>query len=236
VANGLLARAKRPPRKGHKSGHWAPASGGASAYSGDDRHPDEEVSVRRALRRSRRCGKPTLLITAVFLATSLLPRLVPPAHAGVNDPAPPAPVPEDPLGQHPGSETPEISIDVDVRDGHLSVRVVDIWGPGRIPLVVRTYTSTILSPTAVANQWLFNHPSRAIDLGTDAQGKRRWAFHEADGTQSIYKYSTRRVSGTECWNVYVKDIGVYSTMEMHGTLQGTACARMAHASSTCPKA
>jgi hypothetical protein len=50
------------------------------------------------------------------------------------------------VGQEPAQATPEISIDVDVRDGHLTVRVVDIWGPGKVPLVVRSYTNARSDP------------------------------------------------------------------------------------------
>jgi len=177
------------------------------------------------VRAVRRLGKAwlTLIVTGMFLVTSLSPKLATPAYAGVNDPAPPAPVPEDPMGQQPEQQAPEISIGVDVRDGHLTVRVVDIWGPGRSPLIVRTYTSTILSQTAVGNRWLFSPLLNAVDLGVDSSGKQRWAFLEPDGTQSVFKFSHRRTVGFEAWDVFVKDIGVYATMEMHCTLVGGAC-------------
>jgi len=171
----------------------------------------------RALRGLAKTGL-TLIITTVFLGSSLLPRLTPPAYAGPDDTAPALPVPEDPTGQKPEQQTPEISIDVDVRDGHLTVRVVDIWGPGRTPLIVRSFTNT-----NVSYGWQFNHFLDAVDLGNDAQGKRRWAFQEPHGTRSVYKYSSTRTSGSECWDVYVKDIGVYSTMEMHGFVGPLPC-------------
>lgn len=177
------------------------------------------------MRAVRRLGKAwlTLIVTGMFLVTSLSPKLATPAYAGVNDPAPTAPVPEDPMGQQPEGDAPEISIDVDVRDGHLTVRVVDIWGPGRSPLIVRAYTSTAVSLDAAENRWLFNPLLNAVDLGVDSFGKRRWAFLEPDGTQSVFKFSHRRTVGFEAWDVFVKDIGVYATMEMHCTMVGGAC-------------
>ncbi|MDR7547824.1 MAG: hypothetical protein QN149_11175, partial [Armatimonadota bacterium] len=86
------------------------------------------------MRRRRLRAGLTGLFTAVFLAASLLPDLAPPASAQAPF-APPLPLPEDPLGQQPEQRLPELSLDVDVRDGHLTVRAVDIWGPGRVPLV-----------------------------------------------------------------------------------------------------
>ncbi len=79
------------------------------------------------MRSLRRAGQVllTCVLTCVFLLVSLIPGRVPPAYAAV---AAPLPVAEDPLGQEPEQQIPEISINVDVRDGHASVRVVDLWG------------------------------------------------------------------------------------------------------------
>jgi hypothetical protein len=83
-----------------------------------------------AMQGLRRVGKVTLTgcLTMVFLASTLLPRQsIRPAYAV--EPVPiPLPAVEDPLGQQPEQSTPEISVNVDVRDGHLTVRVVDLWG------------------------------------------------------------------------------------------------------------
>ncbi len=68
------------------------------------------------------------LLMGLFLVFHLLgplPRLLPRAEAA--DPAP-LPVPEDPLAANPEGQHPEISVSVDPRDGHLTVRVVDNWG------------------------------------------------------------------------------------------------------------
>ncbi len=62
-------------------------------------------------------------------------------------------VPEDPLSRQSEQQTPEVSVDVDVRDGHLIARVVDDWGPGRVPLLSRTYTNADLAATSSAGNW-----------------------------------------------------------------------------------
>ncbi len=173
--------------------------------------------MRRWRRRGRVCL--TLVLTAVFVSVSLLPDLVPPAYAAV---APPLPVAEDPLGQEPEQQTPEISIDVDVRDGHLTVRVVDIWGPGRVPLVVRSYTNTQPSPDPVPVGSYYPPPPN--------NGPFRWQFNylrdvvggdflEADGNRSSYRFLSERSDATNLWRTYVKDIGTYSTMDIHYTCE-----------------
>ncbi|MDR7522351.1 MAG: hypothetical protein QN168_07810 [Armatimonadota bacterium] len=63
----------------------------------------------RAPKRPGTCSL-TLDIAAIFLAVSLSPRFAPRARAA-DTPAPPLPVPEDPLGQQPEQQTPEITID-----------------------------------------------------------------------------------------------------------------------------
>jgi hypothetical protein len=163
----------------------------------------------------------TLAITAVFLAVSLLPKLTPPAYADTA--SPPAPVPEDPMGQQPEQQTPEIDVNVDARDGHLTARVVDIWGPGRTPFVVRSFTNTQYSSTSggasPTGYWQFNHLLDVLGLGLDSQGRAQFGVREPDGNRAVYKFSTTRWSGdqSEKWDVYVKNIGTYSTLEMHYT-------------------
>jgi YD repeat-containing protein len=178
----------------------------------------------------RRVGKVALTggLTVVFLVSSLLPKQsLRPAYAV--EPVPiPLPAVEDPLGQQPEQSTPEISVNVDVRDGHLTVRVVDLWGPGRVPLVYRSYTNGTLDPdyqpstNPAPYRWQFNHPLDVI--GTDVL--------EPGGVRSVYRWSSDRwnPSHTELWQVYVTDTGsstnavglpavsgLFRTMEMHYT-------------------
>jgi len=86
------------------------------------------------MRASRSLGKVslTLAITLIFLAVQLIPKPTRSAFAQ-GAPAAPLPVPEDPLGQQPEQETPEISINVDARDGHPTVRVVGTCSPKADP-------------------------------------------------------------------------------------------------------
>src|SRR5258708_1539574 len=95
----------------------------------------------------------TLLLTVVFVTVSLLPNFARPAHAAPSDPLP---VAEDPLGQQPEQRTPEVSVDVDVRDGHLTARVVDNWGSGRRLFLYRSYTNTSPDVRAAAGYWHLN--------------------------------------------------------------------------------
>lgn len=159
----------------------------------------------------RRIG--TVALALVFLVVSLIPTLTHPSPAYANTTVP-LPVPEDPLGQQPEQSVPEITVHLDVRDGHLVVRVVDIWGPGRTPLVVRSYTNAEPDPAykpdiaAPLYTWFFNYHLDII--GTDVL--------EPDGNRSVYRYSSDRWNGTsELFQVYVKSVGTYSTLEMRYT-------------------
>jgi YD repeat-containing protein len=144
-----------------------------------------------------------LALVAVFTAVTLLPPLTPPAFA---DAAAPLPVAEDPMAQMPEQQTPEISIGVDVRDGHLTGRVVDTWGPGRRPFLFRSYTNTQPVAQSAAGQW---HLSQILDVRPACATGQICAnplnVREADGTLSVYKSA----SG----NIYTKDVGEYSTLE-----------------------
>src|SRR5437667_1134753 len=163
-----------------------------------------------------------LFLIPVFLSTALLYGVAPadaaPAKSppSTQQPAPsqsatisgtdPLAVPEDPLGQQSEQQTPEISISVDVRDGHLVVRVVDVWGPGRVTLVMRSWTGVGNSPSG-AGYWQFNHQ-------LNASGGN---ILEPEGNQAVYKFSSRNcnTAQTECWDTYVKDIGTYGTEVVH---------------------
>ncbi len=127
----------------------------------------------RGPRRQRKVAL-TGAVTFIFVLATMVPDLAQPAFAAPA-PAPPrqAPqltavvsgassaVPEDPLGQQPEQQTPEISVDVDVRDGHLVARVVDVWGPSRAPFVVRSYTNTGALDTSAAGTCYLN---RLLDI------------------------------------------------------------------------
>ncbi len=155
----------------------------------------------------------TLTITAVFLAVSLLPKLTPPAYAQTA--AAPLPVAEDPMGQQPEQQTPEIDVSVDVRDGHLTARVVDLWGPGRTPFIVRSYTNTQNVPgsTGASGNWQFHHLLDTLGLEPGLNGANKIGVREPDGNRAVYKYSSTRWNGqTDKWDVFVKDIGTYSTL------------------------
>lgn len=142
------------------------------------------------MRGVRRLGKVglTCFITIVFVGTSMLSGIgMRPAYAAGETPIP-LPAVEDPLGQQPEQSTPEISVNVDVRDGHLTVRVVDIWGPGRVPLVYRSYTNGTMDPdyqpssNPAPYKWQFSHPLDVI--GTDVL--------EEAGNRSVYRFSSER--------------------------------------------
>ncbi len=117
-------------------------------------------------------------------------------------------VPEDPLGQQGEQRTPEISVDVDVRDGHLIARVVDDWGPGRSPFVVRSYTNTAPMDTSAAGTW---HINRLLDISPGG-------VREPDGNRSSYTFLSSRATATDRWDTYEKRVGPYSTMELHYAL------------------
>src|SRR2546427_8325169 len=147
----------------------------------------------------------TLLLIPVFSATALLSAIVPadaaqaPSPPSPQQPAPslsttasgttPLDVPEDPMGRQSEQQTPEISVQVDVRDGHLIARVVDVWGPGRVPLVMRSWTGVGNSPSG-AGFWQFNH-----HLNAPAPGQSI-AVLQADGNQGVYKYSSTSYNPT----------------------------------------
>lgn len=167
----------------------------------------------------RRFG--SCVLSVVFLAVALIPSLTHPslAYAQGAPFAPPLPLPEDSLGQQPEQQLPEITIDVDARDGHLTARVVDIWGPGRVPLVMRSYTNA---------QPLDPGPTEPLPPLPPNSGPFRWQFNdilnvvgaeplEPDGNRSSFRYSHDRWSADSLhlWQVYVKDVGTYATMELH---------------------
>jgi len=165
----------------------------------------------------RRFG--SCVLSVIFLVVGLIPSLTHPSPAYAQTFAPPLPMAEDPLGQQPEQQLPEITIDVDVRDGHLTGRVVDIWGPGRIPLVMRSYTNAQpsdpgpyvnlppLPPNSGPFRWQFNDILNIV--GAEAL--------EPDGNRSSFRYSHDRWSGDNLhlWQVYVKDVAAYATMELH---------------------
>jgi RHS repeat-associated protein len=134
--------------------------------------------------------------------------------------APPQAVPEDPLGQQSEQAMPEISIDVDVRDGHLTARVVDIWGPGRAPLVMRSYTNAqpmerttayaSLGPTPPNSGPYRFHFNHLLDvIGTSVL--------ESDGNRSPFRFVREWWSSDNLhyYQLYVKDVGTYATMVLH---------------------
>ncbi len=164
----------------------------------------------RAFRRFGKLGL-TFAITVVFLAVSLLPNLAPPAYAQ-GAPSPPLPVPEDPLAQKTEKAIDEITVDVDVRDGHPTVRVVDIWGPGRTPLLVRSYTNTPSYSSSSSGGWQFNEHMDLAGTATGGVGLR-----EPDGNRARFTYSYTRWSADSShrWDVYTTTIGTASTMEIH---------------------
>jgi hypothetical protein len=170
----------------------------------------EGPEVRRRLRQVA----VTLVLIPVFLAASLIPKLRPPAYAASQ--APPAPIPEDPLAQQPEQQTPEISIDVDVRDGHLSARVVDIWGPGRRPLIVRSMTNAPMKSQTAANPgWEWNLLSDVTGDGSSSPVK--WQVREPDGNRGTFEGALPPDTGTA---LYEKTIGSYATMDVHQTCVG----------------
>ena len=117
----------------------------------------------------------SLAFILAFYALGPLPGLRPAAYAA-EDP-PPLPVPDDPLAAQPEGQHPEMSIDVDTRDGHLTVRIVDAWGPGKTPFLYRTYNNT-----TSATNWQLNQP---LEVQHPAAGAPMVV--EADGTLSGYK-------------------------------------------------
>lgn len=162
--------------------------------------------------RVRHLGKVilTVTLTLVFLAVSLLPDLSHPrpAYAGGN---PPLPVPEDPVGQQPEQASPESAISVDVRDGHITARVVDIWGPGRSPHVVRSYTNAAEASTSAAGGWQFNlHLDVQPTLNADG-AVTGYVVREPDGNRTSYRLLTPGGQN----QVWVDDVGSYTTLEIN---------------------
>ncbi|MGH7427391.1 MAG: hypothetical protein ACREJ4_03375, partial [Candidatus Methylomirabilaceae bacterium] len=165
----------------------------------------------RAFRRFGKVGL-TFAVTVVFLAVSLLPDLARPAYAQAAPP--PLPVPEDPLAQKTEKAIDEMTVDVDVRDGHPTVRVVDIWGPGRTPLLVRSFTNTPSYSSSSSGGWQFNEHMDLTGTATAGVGLR-----EPDGNRSRFTYSYTRWSADQAdrWDVYTTTIGTAATMEIHFT-------------------
>ncbi len=168
-----------------------------------------------------------VVLLIVFTAVTLTPPLTPPAFAAATSAPPsqqPAPsqsttisgtdslgVPEDPLGRQSEQQTPEISVAVDVRDGHLIARVVDVWGPGRVPLVVRSWTGVGNSPSG-AGYWQFDHHLDVVG-GSDTDGRATRNVLESNGNRGKYRFLQQNGTGSTRTNVYVKDVGNYSTLE-----------------------
>ncbi len=155
----------------------------------------------------------TLVLIPIFLTTALLFEIVPPAAAQTTTSTVTAPldVPEDPLGQQSEHQTPEISIQVDVRDGHLTARVVDDWGPGRSPYLYRTYTNTPADTRSAAGVWQLNQVFDVQPtIGTLSSSLRARA---PDGTLSTYNQSgSTGVSPT--WFIYAKSVEEYATIQV----------------------
>ncbi len=168
---------------------------------------------------------PVLVLLIIFTLVSLTPSLTPPIFAAATSPpatqqpaqtqsatisgTDPLGVPEDPLGRQSEQQIPEISINVDVRDGHLIVRVVDVWGPGRVPLIVRSWTGVGNSPSG-AGYWQFNHHINAV---AKTDGTEGFKVLEPDGNLSTYRFLQENGTGSSRTWVYVKDVGTYSTLE-----------------------
>jgi len=155
-------------------------------------------------RRPGRRFRLVCLLMGTFLALHLLgplPGLLPRAEAA-GDP-PPLPVPEDPLGSQPEGQHPEISVNVDTRDGHLTVRVVDNWGPGKTPVLYRTYNNTTpKTETSSAGVWQLN---QILELRNITENTLQ--LRDADGSLSTF---TR--DGMLGPFVYKRDTGTYATI------------------------
>ncbi len=162
----------------------------------------------RTLRRLRLVS---LFLVAILGAHTLGPlRGIGPGSAFADTNPPPLPMPEDPLGAQPEGQHPEISVSVDTRDGHLTVRVVDNWGPGKTPFLYRTYNSTTpATETSAAGAWQLN---QILEIRNVTETSLQ--LREADGSLSTYeKTGSRVVGGTTYW-IYTKDVGAYATIEM----------------------
>lgn len=158
-----------------------------------------------------------IFIIPVFVVTALLSSQQPALSQTISG-LPQLDVPEDPVGTHAPQQAPEISIAVDVRDGHLVARVVDIWGPGRVPRVMRSWTGAANSPAGTGNWQLNDHSN--VQGGTDTNGTTpvHWVL-EPDGNLSKYRFSQQiGACPNSVTNVYVKNVGTYGTL-----VAGTTC-------------
>lgn len=155
-------------------------------------------------RRLRHLIGPLFVLFMVIFVAGGLPWLARKAHVG---PAPPLPVPESAPGQYVEKAHPELNISVDVRDGHLTVRVVDDWGPGKTPLLYRTYSNTAPDDRSAAGVW---HLNQILELRNTASTVQ---VREADGTLSLHTFSGTRTDATGTYYVYTKSNGIPSTIE-----------------------
>jgi RHS repeat-associated protein len=120
-------------------------------------------------------------------------------------------VPEDPLGQRSEKQAPEISIQVDARDGHLTARVVDDWGPSKTPYLYRTYTNTPADTRSAAGAWQLNQIFDVTPITSGVTTDLR--VREPDGTASTYRYSTAIGVPPTATYIYVKALGEYATIQ-----------------------
>ncbi len=179
------------------------------------------------MRRLQRFGKIALTgaTIVIFTATALFPELAWPklAEAAAPPPSAPAPqalssgasaplgVPEDPTSLQGEQQVPEISVNVDPRDGHLVVRVVDLWGPGRVPLVSRTYTNADLNEISAVGNWQLD---QYLDVIEACGGCNVYKVRDPDGNRGVYRLLT---GGSGPLDTYAKTVGTYSTMGMSYT-------------------
>ncbi len=178
------------------------------------------------MRRSQRFGKFALTgaTIVIFTATALFPELAWPkfAEAAAPPPSAPAPqalssgasaplgVPEDPSSLQGEHQVPEISINVDPRDGHLVVSVIDLRGPGRVPVVSRTYTNADLNEISAVGNWQLD---QHLDLIEACGGCNIYKVRDPGGNRGVYRF----LSGGYGLDTYAKTVGTYSTMTMSYT-------------------
>jgi YD repeat-containing protein len=179
----------------------------------------------------------TAAIGLIFSLVSLAPDLTHPAVAEAAAPPPPstsAPqpaavgvgpslgVPEDPLSRQAEQQSPEVSVNVDVRDGHLIARVVDDWGSGRIPLLSRTFTNADLAETSSAGNWQVDQLLDIVPPCSDITncltlGVTSFRVRERDGNRGTYTGTY-----TGAYTTLVKNIGTYSSMTFDITCERDA--------------
>jgi len=173
----------------------------------------------RRVRHLTRMGV-TLVLMPIFLASALLSG-IPSANAAPSQPTTPTPlvtttatlgVPEDPLGTQSERQTPEIFIGVDVRDGHLIVRVVDDWGPGRVPLLMRSWTGAGNSPSGAGN-WQFNQMLDVLPIYDSVGTFNGFQVLESDGNRYGYTFLQMKGTAPNVTYVYEKKVGTYATLE-----------------------